>query len=133
MNVRLEIVDLRSLDIDDPSSWRPAAPEQVYLVFELEIGEAGVSGAHVFQLLVATPEGLNAHHRGRARAAFDAMSGRRNGLAIDAMLVLDRYRWPSLRDLLSQRVASCERATWAESLDCLRAKFFWEYEGLERR
>ena len=133
MSRRLEIVDLRSLDVDDPGSWRPAAPEDVYLVFELEIGEADVSGAHVFQLLVATPEGVAAHHRGRALQAYDSMSERRNGLGIDAMLVLDRYRWSSLRDLLSQRVASCERATWAESLDCLRAKFFWEYEGLERR
>lgn len=66
-------------------------------------------------------------------ARLDAKSERRNGLGIDAMLVLDRYHWPSLRDSLSERVAGCERATWAESLDCLRAKFFWEYEGLERR
>lgn len=133
MPLRLDIVDLRSLDIDDPSSWRPAAPEAVYLMFELEVGEAGVSGAHVFQLLVATDEGLDAHHRGRARAAFDSMSERGDGLGIDALLVVDRYHWPSLREALSERVASCARATWAESLDCLRAKFFWEYEGLERR
>lgn len=132
MTLRLEVIDLRSLDIGDPGSWHPAAPEEVYLVFELEIGEAGVSGAHVFQLLVATPEGIGAHHRGRALEAFNAISERRKGRDIDAMLVLEHYDWPSLREVLLARVASCERSTWAESLDCLRARFFWEYEGVER-
>jgi len=133
MTLRLETVDLRSLDLGDSGSWRPAAPEDVYLMFELEIGEAGVSGAHVFQLLIATPEGLGAHHRGRALQAFESMSERGGGLRIDAMLVLDRYDWPSLRESLRERVAGCQRATWAESLECLRTKFFWEYEGVRRR
>lgn len=132
MTLRLELIDLRSLDISDPGSWRPAAPEEVYLVFELEIGEAGVSGAHVFQLLVATPEGIGAHHRGRALEAFNAMSRRGTGRGIDAMLVIEHYDWPSLREALLERVASCERSSWAESLDCLRARFFWEYEGVGR-
>lgn len=69
---------------------------------ELEIGEAGEAGVYVFQLMVATPENLRAHHKGEALQAYTSMCG---------------------------RVASCERSTWVESLNRLRAKFCWEYEG----
>jgi hypothetical protein len=133
MTIRLEIVDLRSLDVDRLSAWRPDTPEDVYLTLELEIGEAGVSGAHVFQLLAATPEGVRAHHDGRALQAYTSMRRRAKGFDIDALLIVDPYDWDTLREALRQRVAACERSTWAESLDCLRTRFFWEYEGVERR
>lgn len=133
MTIHLEVIDLRSHDVDDLRAWRPASPEDVYLAFELEIGEAGVPGAHVFQLMVATPEGVRARHRGKALQAFTSMRKRGKTFDIDALMVIDPYDWPSLHEMLLQRVASCERSTWAESLDCLRTKFFWEYEGVEYR
>lgn len=133
MTVSLEIIDLRSLDIDDPAAWRPASPADVYLTVELEIGEAGVSGGHVFQLLVATPQGVRAHHHGRALEAFTSMRKRGKSFGIDALLVVDPYGWSGVQATLLQRVKSCERSIWAESLDCLRTKFFWQYEGIEYR
>lgn len=131
MTIHLEVTDLISHDVDDLRTWRPKSAEDVYLAFELEIGEVGVEGGHVFQLMVATPEGVAAHHHGKALEAFTSMSGRGKTFDIDALMVIDAYDWATLRDLLLKRVASCERATWDESLDCLRAKFFWEYEDIE--
>ncbi|QWF15643.1 Imm8 family immunity protein [Lysobacter capsici] len=133
MTLNLEILDLSCLDIDDPSAWQPASPADVYLMVELEIGEAGVPGGHVFQLLVATPQGVRTHHQGRALQAFTSMRKRGTTFDIDALLVVDPYDWNWVHDTLRQRVKSCERSTWAESLDCLRTKFFWEYEGIEYR
>lgn len=133
VKVNLEVLDLRSLDIDDSPAWRPASPADVYLTVELEIGEVGVSGGHVFQLLVATSQGVSAHHQGKALEAYTSMRKRGKRFDIDALLVVDPYEWTCVHAALLQRVASCERSTWAESLDCLRAKFFWEYEGIEYR
>lgn len=131
--MNLEVLDLRSLDVGDLPAWRPASPADVYLTVELEIGEVGVRGGHVFQLLVATPQGVSAHHHGNALAAYTSMRKRGKTFDIDALLVVDPYDWTCVHDALLQRVASCERSTWAESLDCLRRKFFWEYEGVEYR
>lgn len=131
--MNLEVLDLRCLDIDDLPAWRPASPEDVYLTVELEIGEVGVSGGHVFQLLVATPQGVRAHHQGKALAAYMSMRKRGKTFDIDALLVVDPYEWTCAHAALLRRVVSCERSTWAESLDCLRTKFFWEYEGVEYR
>jgi hypothetical protein len=131
MKLDLEVVDILSLDVDNLRGWRPASSEDVYLAVELEIGEAGVPGAHVFQLMVSTPEGVRAHHKGKALQAFTAMRKRGKTFDIDAMIVLDPYDWHSLHDMLLKRVTSCERSTWAESLDCLRTKFFWE--GIDYR
>lgn len=133
MTIALEVLDLRSLDVDDLPAWRPASPADVYLTAELEIGEVGASGGHVFQLLVATPQGVRAHHQGKALQAYTSMRKRGTSFDIDALLVVDPYDWNSMHAALLQRVASCERSTWAESLDCLRAKFFWQYEGVEYR
>lgn len=129
MTAILEVHSLLSLDVENLPAWRPDASEDVYMTVELEIGEAGASGAYVFQLMVATPEGLRAHHEGGALQAYTSMCGRGKTFDIDAMLVIDPYDWPSLHRMLLQRVASCERSTWVESLDRLRTKFFWEYEG----
>jgi len=133
MTVRLEVLDLRSLDINNLPAWRPASPADVYLTIELEIGEAGVPGAHVFQLLVATPEGVQAHHQDKALQAFTSMRQRGKTFDTDALVVVDPYDWNSVHDMLLKRVASCERSTWTESLGCLRTRFFWEYEGIEYR
>ncbi|KWS07162.1 hypothetical protein AZ78_4723 [Lysobacter capsici AZ78] len=92
-----------------------------------------MSGGQVFQLLVATPQGVRAHHQGKALQAYTSMSKRGTSFDIDALLVVDPYDWASVHAALLQRVASCERSTWAESLGCLRAKFFWQYEGVEYR
>lgn len=131
--IDLDVLDLRSPDIDNLPEWRPASPADVYLTLELEIGEVGVTGGHVFQLLVATPQGVTAHHHGKALEAFASMRKRAKSFDIDALLVVDPYQWGCVHDTLLQRVRSCERSTWAGSLDGLRAKFFWEYEGVEYR
>jgi hypothetical protein len=133
MTVHLEVLNLLSLDVSNLPAWRPASPADVYLTIELEIGEAGVPGTHVFQLLVATPEGVEAHHRGKALQSFTSMRKRGKTFDTDALVVVDRYDWDVVHDTLLKRVSSCERPTWAESLDCLRRKFFWEYEGIEYR
>lgn len=125
----LEVHSLLSLDVHDLPTWRPDSPEDVYLTVELEIGEAGATGAYVFQLMVATPEGVRAHHKGQTLQTYTSMCGRGKTFDIDAMLVIDPYDWPALHDVLLRRVASCERSTWVESLDRLRTRFFWEYEG----
>ena len=52
---------------------------------------------------------------------------------IDALLVVDPHDWTCVQATLLQRMKSCDRSTWAESLDCPRAKFFWQYQGVEHR
>ncbi|KLN56938.1 Imm8 family immunity protein [Variovorax paradoxus] len=133
MTMRLEIRSLQGVDIDDLRTWHPASPADVYEMLELEIGEAGVPGAHIFQLLLATPEGLGAHHKGEMLKFFSAMQERAKTFVTDALVVVDHYDWNEVRETLVRRVASCERSTWNESLECLRRKFFWEYEDIKYR
>jgi hypothetical protein len=83
----------------------------------LSIGLADDEKADQFQVVVATPQAL----QGRPR--------RRHG----KLLVVQSYDWEKVRDTLEHWVRECDRLTWAETLNCLRARFAWEYEGMSTR
>ncbi|UZW60219.1 Imm8 family immunity protein [Lysobacter enzymogenes] len=92
MTIVLKIRSCYSPDVDDLPGWVPASVDEVYYPLEMEIGEADRSGAHVFGLMIATPQGLAKHHRGRALQAFRNNQARTPGMGRKALLVIDPYR-----------------------------------------
>lgn len=133
MTIVLKIRSCYSSDVDDLPGWVPASADEVYYPLEMEIGEADRPGAHVFCAMIATPQGLAKHHRGRALQAFRNIQARTPGMGRKALLVIDPYRWTAVRELIDKQVQDCQRERWEASLACLREVFFWEYEGVGYR
>jgi len=125
MVIKLEIRSFISGDVDDLSTWCPSLASDVYIHVEMEIGEVGALGAYLFSAIIATPEGLNNHHKGEALKSFKIIQRRRGG---GGLVIVNEYNWKEVRCKLEEIVSRCEKEGWDESLDCLRKKFFWEYE-----
>ena len=120
-------------DHDPLGEWVPEKPSDVYFWVGMAIGEVGVEGTFWFDVIVATPEGVNMHHQGEVLDDFVRTQKRGYPLKTGqkALVVVDHYDWDSVYSVLREMVASCERETWEESLDCLREAFFWEYEDIK--
>jgi len=65
--MKLEIRNFSSMDIANLWDWEPSSLEEVCFHLELEIGEKGSKGGQLFQLVVATPEGLKGIQSIRSR------------------------------------------------------------------
>ena len=115
--VVLELRTIYSSQVELPS-WQPRTLMEVYFPLELEIGEKGNEGRDIFQVLVATPEGLRQHAR-------EAVISRR------ATLVLAEYSWPLLDRTVREILSVCSAETWNESVLRLQRYFSWEYEDYE--
>lgn len=102
--------------------------ESVYFHLELHIGESGVDEDWVFQILVSTHDGIERHHRGGAKAAFESIEKRNEEMGKSALIVIDDYSFEKLMKRLESIVISCERNDPEKSLLELRKHFFWEYE-----
>jgi ribosome biogenesis protein Tsr3 len=113
-NIKLKIQDFYSPDVE-VHSCEPEAPEAVRFLLELEIGEAGNERKDLFQVVVATPEGLRA-------GAKDSV------IADRATIVVSEYSWIQLRRAVEQIVERCEAPTWKEAVLRLQRYFRWEYE-----
>jgi len=116
--MKLEIRDFSSADIDDVWNWNPSSHEDVFFQLEFEIGEVGQLGGNLFQLVIATPEGIR---------KFSKEFGT-NRVPNRNLLVIGDFDWKSLVRKLEEIIQSCERATWNESIICLQRFFQWEYE-----
>lgn len=131
--MELEIKSYMSTDLGDIKNWNPKSSDDVYFQLEIEIGERNIEGAHVFRLIVATREGIERNHSGAAKKSFDDMRRRYKNKGKNALIVLGDYSWESLQKILENEVEKCQSASWDESLECLRKKFFWEYENIQYR
>ena len=117
--MKLEIRNFYSADISNLPNWKPDDENEVFFHLEFEIAELGKKGANVFQVVVATPQGLSWFAQ-----TFDAELPER------AVLLLEQYSWDLLLDKLSSIVQTCTKDSWQDSIDQLRLYFMWEYEDL---
>jgi hypothetical protein len=111
---RLELKTLMSPDLDI-TTWEPTSLEEVWVALEMEIGLAGDEKADLFQVVVATPEGVRKHAR------EDVISKR-------GMLILSRFSSDVLKEALNQILSECAADSWNESVLKLQRYFYWEYE-----
>ncbi len=118
--MKLEIRDYSSDDINDLWGWIPSSLEDVYFHLEIEIGEVGKKGTYLFELVVATPEGL----RNFVQTTNQPFPDR-------DILVISEYDWQAVIKRLNAIVEHCSRDTWENSIRCLQRYFLWEYEDLK--
>lgn len=117
---KLQIKSRHSPDVQ-LDVWEPDDLADVYFLLELEIGEEGKEGADLFQVVIATPEGLR--RRGAAR----------NGVIEKrATLVISELSWKTVHRAVADIVAACTAPTWNESVLKLQRYFRWEYEDYQR-
>ena len=117
----LEIKGFHSADVDNLETWKPKNLRDVYLGLEIEIGTKDSGAADIFQVVIATPEGLRRildtyrdfHEFGRFR------------------IIVKQYNWQKTEEIIRERVASSQRESWEESVALLCRYFGWEYEDCE--
>ena len=112
--IRLEVQNFYSPDVEI-HSWEPESLEEVRFLLEMEVGEVGKEGKDLFQVLIATPEGLRS-------AAVDPVIAER------ATILVSEYSWVQVRRTIEQILKRCEGPTWVESVLRLQRYFRWEYE-----
>ncbi len=111
----LEIRSFTSPDVR-PYAWFPDSREDVYFLIELEIGTEGSVGQDIFQIQVATPEGLRKHGRG------EILSER------CCLILSDFSSWSALKEQLQRIVDKCTAENSMESTARLQRYLQWEYE-----
>lgn len=114
--IRLEIRSIGSPDVEF-DSWKPSTNEEIFFLIEIEIGETGVEGADLFQVVVATPEAL------RARSITGKYTIRDR-----STIVVSNYDWKKIKNALEAIIRSCESESWETSTLNLQRYFVWEYE-----
>jgi hypothetical protein len=109
---------IKSLSSPDVSidSWQPESTAVCFLL-ELEIAEEGDERADLFQVVVATPEGLR-----RLPADANAVLSDRGAL------ILAEFSWPRLHATLHRILRECGAEDWSAAVLRLQRYFLWEYE-----
>jgi hypothetical protein len=95
--------------------WEPDSSGDVYLLLEVEIGVDGEQGSDVFQLMVATPEGLRSHATGAV-------------ISERGTLVISDFSWQEVLKAVRNIVGKCSGKDWNDSVLRLQRYFRWEYE-----
>ena len=112
--ITLEVKHMVSPDVEIDDS-EVEAEDSVCFLLELEIGEVGDPRRDVFQVMVATPEGL------RRYATAEIITNR-------STIVFANFSWSGLRHEIRRTVNACSAASWPESMMKLQRFFRWEYE-----
>lgn len=117
--IRLELRSIGSPDIE-LYSWEPTTNADVFFLVEMEIGEAGVDGADLFQVVIATPEALRANSQPDTNTIRDRST-----------LVVSNYDWQETQKTIESIVRKCEAENWVKSTLNLQRYFKWEYEDFQ--
>ena len=111
---RLSVRNIFSTDIDCAlEEWPPDDRRCVRICLYLVIGWDNDCGTNDFHLAVITND-LRRHTERRQHST----------------MYIDEFDWPKLKNSILHVIAKCERLTWDESVDELRKRFAWEYEGM---
>src|SRR5579871_3738684 len=112
--MRTEIKGITCADIEHWETWQPDDPQEVFLALELSIGPIGSDASDLFQIVVATPQSLNGRPDRRKCKLF----------------VVQHYDGVEIRNTFDRWLKECERPDWEATVDCLRCRFDWEYDGM---
>jgi len=118
-HIYLEVRSFTSPDVE-LYSWKPITNAEVLFLVEMEIGEVGIDGADLFQVVIATPEAL----RKRAGSGRLVISDR-------STIVISNFDWNHIRGALEALVHNCESESWVTSTLRLQRYFEWEYEDYQ--
>lgn len=112
--MKASIKSVSCSDRQDFETWRPGRLDDVYLGIELRIGANGDEQADIFQIVIATPQSIQGRPE-RTRCK---------------LIVIEQYHWQTIKATLERWVGECDRSTWRETVECLRHRFDWEYDGM---
>lgn len=106
---------VRMLDcIEVIEQWQPVNPRSVALRMCLHIGWRDDPGTDHFHLYLVTND-LRSHIYSNRIASF---------------IFVDEFVWPKVLASFLNTIRMCDRTTWEASVEELRKRFDWEYEGM---
>jgi len=111
---KIEIQSMVSSDIDEICNWSPPDPKNVYFELTLTIGCKKARGGNNFSVLIAS------HNQTIRQLSHD-----------DKRFVLwfHIYSFEALTKSLNKIIQECQNGDWLSSVDQLRSRLHWEYEG----
>ena len=110
----IEIQSMVSSDVDEIWNWNAPDPKNVFFELTLTIGCKKALGGNNFSLLVAS------HNQTFRQMTSDDKR---------FLLRFDTYSFEALTERLNTIIQECQSADWQGSVDQLRTRFHWEYEG----
>ena len=113
------IDDWVSPDIDNVWIWTPEESKEVCFLLEINIGFEGSTGTDLYQVMVATPEGLK-----EKKKSDNIIPGRH-------YIIILEYDWETIESYITKLVESCSSETEEETNNKLCRFFHWEYEDHE--
>jgi hypothetical protein len=119
--MRLYAKSVSSPDAFGFPNWTPDDPKDVAILVEVEIGEEGQQGADLFQVMLATPRGL------------ERIAIQRSSVVISdrALVVMKEVSAGTFVEWLSSTLEKCAADTWVSSVERLQRYFLWEYEDYQ--
>lgn len=93
--------------------WQPTNPRSFALALTLVIGWDEDIGSDYFEVYVI------------ANQIRDQINLNRR-----AVIFVEEFDWPSLKQSLLNILDKCEGKTWKQSVRALRKRFEWEYDGM---
>jgi hypothetical protein len=93
--------------------WHPIDPKNFRFVITVAVGMAEQKGENYFSLEIQS-KGYQDQRKARWQRKY--------------CLEVKKYDWDHIKKLIVKRVERCNRGTWDASVECLRQKFYWEYE-----
>ena len=112
-----EIKDYHSADVENVWLWKPNDADDVFFNLEITIGSKDSDSGDIFEVMVATPEGVK-RHAGKISTIISSK----------LIIVVDNYRWDSVFHYCEKLVADCYSETWEGVVYKLSRFFTWEYE-----
>lgn len=111
--MRAWIKSIMANDILEWPHWEATCDEEELQWFSVEIGPIDEEGTNLFQVAVATPQGL------QARTEKTPFRG----------LVVQEFTAQCVTDAITDYVKALEAQSWQQLTVQLRTVFLWEYEG----
>lgn len=112
------VEEMRSRNIamveeENLDNWKPQNPRSVALRLILQIGWDDDPGSNDFDVYCITND---------LRDAIKMKSR--------AVIYCEEFEWSKIKESILNILKKCEGPTWDESVEKLRKKFIWEYEGM---
>lgn len=113
--IKLELRDYSSGDIPRVWDWVPRSASEVYFQLTIEVGGVGFEGGNLFQLVVATTEGI-----AQFKTEHPDVDPCPHGT-----IVLEAYSWQGVIDRIDSELKTCASNSWHDSIKCLGKAFSW--------
>jgi hypothetical protein len=114
--MKAEIKDIHSPDIPNPSTYKPANPDNFGFLIQLFIGPKDGDGSESFDIIICTPQWLSERYNKQ-----DIIMGRHH-------LIVFEYNYERIIQRINKYLQHCKGETWQQVAEKVARLGLWEFE-----